>query len=121
MKTDIVKKTYNDLHALHRELLEGIQSFSPDALHNIVDQLHSDSKNLSRQMNQDIKLKEVTVSIDIKLRAELLDIIHKIQHSPDFLQTLGPLEHKLVPILKAIEINVKKWEPKVEKTDNDVM
>jgi len=121
MKTDIVQQMYNNLHALQREIAQGMQNFNSDSLKNIVDKLNSDSKALARQMHKEMKLKETVISIDVKLRGELLDIIHKIQHSPVFLQSLGQLEHQLVPILRAIETHVKKWQPKVEKTDEKPM
>ena len=114
-----VRKTYDHLHALHSQIEEGVQLFDNLALTEIIGKLREDSNFLARHEHNMEKLREATVPIDSKLKKEIINLIHKILHAPDFSQALGTFQKELFPVLNRIESAIGKWKSKVEAVDND--
>lgn len=122
MQADItseIQKTFNHLHLLHSQIEEGVQLFDDLALKEIIGKLKEDSNFLARHEHNMEKLRESIVPIDSKIKKEIIDLIHKILHAPDFSQALGTFQKELFPVLNRIESAITKWKSKVEAVENE--
>ncbi len=117
MQADVsaeIKRTHDLLNSLAEQIEGGVQTFNDTELADIIGKLHKDGNSLARHLDKMNKLKEAVVPIDSKIKRDILALIFRILHSPDFSMALGSFQHDLYPVLNKIENAVKKWVSKVE-------
>lgn len=82
-----------------------------------ITSLHTSSNTLARQVHQNA---EAATPLDVQLKKRLFMLIHKLEHTADFTQSIsGQQQAELQKVLTKIKVNVSNWVSKVEKTDSD--
>ena len=109
-----IQRTHDHLQTLQLQIMGGVQTFDDREIAQIIEKLHKDGNFLTRHLVKMNELKEVVVPIDSKIKRDILELIFKILHSPDFAQALGGYQKELYPVLNKIESAVHKWTSKVE-------
>jgi hypothetical protein len=116
-KTSPLYATRSHLEQLHEEINQGFL-FDTESITSVVDQLKTDSHNLTRKRDRDLKAKK-SASIDPTEQKELLNLIKKIEQSHEFIEQLGSHQMQFIHTLHEIKKHVQDWKSKIEKADND--
>jgi molecular chaperone GrpE (heat shock protein) len=110
--------TRHHLQSLETQIQEGVHHLSPGSLENSIRELSKDGNLITQEIN---KAKEKAVQADADLNYQLLASIDRIRRDHAFWMAVGSAQEALLNALKKIETSLRKWMPKVEKTEQHPM
>ena len=113
-----LRLTHEHLRALEAEIHQGAHEFQPGHFEKIISILSKDSNLLSKELHT---MHEKAIQVDADLNYQLLATIDRIRHAHAFWMAIGSSQEALLNALKKIETSIRKWVPKVEKTEQHPM
>lgn len=111
----LVTQTCQNLEVLKAKIGENVSNVNEEELSKIIQELHRESNQLKREINQCRDIAPVEAS----LKNNLISLIDSIRHMSTFTQALGAQQALLLGVFKSLENCIDKFESKVTKVDNE--
>lgn len=111
----LVTQTCRNLEVLKAKIGENVSNVNEDDLGKIIQELHRESNQLKREINE---CRDIA-PIEAALKKNLISLIDSIRHMSTFTQALGPQQALLLGVFRSIENCIKKFESKVTKVDSE--